>query len=357
MRTASLVAAAGLLAASSAAMAGSIQIDLTRGAPDLDRWNYPFNATPGVRATATSFAAFGVDFLDDHDAQFLLGFLTSQSSPDGTGVIPSGLGESRYIVTSAQVSVTIATGGVFDYDPTFDTLGTYLDPMDPDFIADADAGRPIMLFGTGYRNGFGIAPPFMPFVEVSPYSFGDPAMERVRNAYASDYENGMPRDISNSVLDRLEIDPFAIGEISSGGSELSPGASVPAEATVTFDLDVSDPDVQSFLARSLDAGNLQLSITSLQAATGGPGGGGGVNYPVYFTKEDPLAPAFGQAPQLTLDVTVLPENPADLDGDGVVGASDLAILIGQWGQTGTSADFAGDGVGADDLALLIGAWG
>jgi hypothetical protein len=49
--------------------------------------------------------------------------------------------------------------------------------------------------------------------------------------------------------------------------------------------------------------------------------------------------------------------PQDLDGNGEVDASDLADLIGQWGQMGTSADFNGDGVGADDLAALIGAWG
>lgn len=49
--------------------------------------------------------------------------------------------------------------------------------------------------------------------------------------------------------------------------------------------------------------------------------------------------------------------PADLDGDGAVGASDLAILLGAWGQRG-AADLDGDGnVGASDLAVLLGAWG
>jgi hypothetical protein len=49
-------------------------------------------------------------------------------------------------------------------------------------------------------------------------------------------------------------------------------------------------------------------------------------------------------------------NPADLDGDGTVGASDLAILIGAWGGRGP-ADLDGDGtVGAADLAVLIGSW-
>jgi hypothetical protein len=47
----------------------------------------------------------------------------------------------------------------------------------------------------------------------------------------------------------------------------------------------------------------------------------------------------------------------DLDGDGSVGASDLAILLGAWGGPG-DADLDGDGVvGASDLAVLLGLWG
>jgi len=54
--------------------------------------------------------------------------------------------------------------------------------------------------------------------------------------------------------------------------------------------------------------------------------------------------------------------PEDLDGDGVVGASDLALLIGGWGACPAEGpcpgDLDGDGmVGASDLARVIGAWG
>ncbi len=48
---------------------------------------------------------------------------------------------------------------------------------------------------------------------------------------------------------------------------------------------------------------------------------------------------------------------ADLDGDGSVGATDLAELLGTWTQVGVPADFFGNGVGADDLAELLGFWG
>ncbi|MFM7133890.1 MAG: dockerin type I domain-containing protein, partial [Planctomycetota bacterium] len=49
----------------------------------------------------------------------------------------------------------------------------------------------------------------------------------------------------------------------------------------------------------------------------------------------------------------------DIDGDGTVGATDLAALLGAWGAcAGCAADIDGDGsVGATDLAALLGAWG
>lgn len=47
----------------------------------------------------------------------------------------------------------------------------------------------------------------------------------------------------------------------------------------------------------------------------------------------------------------------DLDVDGAVGATDLAILLGAWGGSG-AADIDGNGaVDAADLAILLGAWG
>jgi len=54
-----------------------------------------------------------------------------------------------------------------------------------------------------------------------------------------------------------------------------------------------------------------------------------------------------------------PKCPADFDGDGNVGGSDLAVLLGSWGAcVGCAADFNGDGVvdGAE-LGVLLGSWG
>jgi hypothetical protein len=73
--------------------------------------------------------------------------------------------------------------------------------------------------------------------------------------------------------------------------------------------------------------------------------------------------AFGAGVTGTGTMTITPSGEcpaeciADLDGDGDVDAADLAILLGQWGGTG-SANLDGVGVvDAADLAILLGEWG
>jgi hypothetical protein len=56
-------------------------------------------------------------------------------------------------------------------------------------------------------------------------------------------------------------------------------------------------------------------------------------------------------------IAITPANPADLNGDGSVNASDLAILLGNWGGSG-AGDINGSGtVDAGDLAILLSNWG
>lgn len=85
---------------------------------------------------------------------------------------------------------------------------------------------------------------------------------------------------------------------------------------------------------------------------------------------DGQAPAsfgvYAVAPATTVgdavDVVVAGGSAADLNGDGVVNAADLAILLGDWGVVDpcppmAPADFNGDcAVNAADLALLLGDW-
>ncbi|HIB50859.1 MAG TPA: hypothetical protein EYO40_06240 [Phycisphaerales bacterium] len=50
--------------------------------------------------------------------------------------------------------------------------------------------------------------------------------------------------------------------------------------------------------------------------------------------------------------------PSDIDGDGIVGVSDILSLIAGWGGNDPTQDLDGDGtVGVSDLLIIIAAWG
>ncbi len=78
---------------------------------------------------------------------------------------------------------------------------------------------------------------------------------------------------------------------------------------------------------------------------------------------DPDNPGYaGQLGCGRLDVAaamdVQPDVGADLDEDGSVGVSDLALLLQQWGAVDAAADLDDDGVvGVADLVILITYWG
>jgi len=335
-----------LLLGAAGASAGATLITIDQ--PSLDRWMYPFNASPGIRTASPTFGAVGVEFFDDREAQFLIGFDTAADDPP---LVEPGLVLSRYRVHSAIVTGTIAIGGVFTYDPTSDAFQTYLDPTDPDALPDPDAGRPIELFGAGYRNNASLAT----FEETSPFSTSPqpgPA-PNIRDVFASDFLNGVARDVSTNVRDGFDPVPFAVGQM----QDAAVGASVPTDAIFTFTLDLTNSDVKRYLREGLQAGRLNFLITSLHEASGGPDGGAGVTYPVFFNKEDKFADLFMLAATLTLEVEALPPSPQDLTGDGIVNAADLSVLLAQWGTAGPEADFDGNGdVGAPDLSALLSNW-
>lgn len=53
-----------------------------------------------------------------------------------------------------------------------------------------------------------------------------------------------------------------------------------------------------------------------------------------------------------------PRAPGDVDGDGVVGAADLAAVLAAWGTAEAAADLDGNGVvDGSDLAVVLGHWG
>ena len=57
-------------------------------------------------------------------------------------------------------------------------------------------------------------------------------------------------------------------------------------------------------------------------------------------------------------VTTHGDCPADLDGSGGVGGSDIGLLLAQWGKGNGSADLNGDGkVDGKDFGILMANWG
>jgi len=323
----------------SPALAQSIQASWDK--PDLDRWNYPFNASPGVRTSSPIFGAIGNDEFDDRDGQFLIGF-------DTFAQIENDLGPASYQINEAVLTITVIDDQTFEYDPTQDPFQTYLPDDDPMFIPDQDAGRPVTLFGVAFRNGFDAET----FLEDSPFQNAPPGnWQGTRNAYPTDFFEGDDEDVSNNVDMQFEVFPFAVGE----NDDLTPGQLVPADVTLTFELDLSNPDVVAYLQEALDFGYLRLMVTSIHPAS--EMGQGEQTWPDFYTKENKFAELFGFAPTLDLNVEIVEGTPADLNGDGVVDGADLGLLLGQWESAGP-ADLNDDGVvdGAD-LGLLLGAWG
>lgn len=323
------------------AASGGGRVVLTRDLPDLDRWMYPFNSSaPGTRPSAPSFGALGQTELagftfDERDAQVLIGF-------DLTGAAPDDL--CRYRIADATVRIAVTSKNAFIYDPSADARETYLTEAGlPGGIADLDAGRPIEMFGVGYRNGFESAS----FLETSP--FGPGIAWRARNAFASDYAGGTPRDVSNSVVDDLDVTPFAVGM----ADGLAPGAAVPANTDFRFELDVENGDVDTYLREALATGKLRLAIAGMFPAESAGGGGPGTGaYPTFYMKEN----LFGAGRRARLSMTIEPCIAGDLDCSGVVDIDDLNVVLSDW-QGGGAGDANCDGAtDIDDLNLVLSNW-
>ena len=267
----------------------------TLASPSFDRWMYPHNATPGARPTAPVFGTLGDESgVDARHGQFLVAFdLASQ--------VPTNLGPSRYLIRRCRLSATVSRDRSFVLDPTTDGPATYLPTNHPDLVPDPDPGRPVELFGAGYRNGFTVDS----FLEDSP--FGSAAIGE-RNAFAAGYDAaGRLVDVGNSVgktnaaFPTFAATPFAVG----ASSSLAPGDLVPAGTVIDFELNLADPLVTQYLQEACHTGQLRLVLTSLQTS----GFGGQPAWSEFHTQESVL----GDPPRLLISGVAI--RPEDTDGD------------------------------------------
>ncbi|MCA9265526.1 MAG: hypothetical protein KDA60_16815, partial [Planctomycetales bacterium] len=202
----------------------------------FDRWMYPFNSTPGTRSRGTTFGAIGDEGFDNRDSQILIGFDTSS-------IIAPGEAPAAYSVTELTLRLFTEEDQSFQYDPTMDPWETYAGTNDP------DPGRPIELMGVATRGDYlrvgldsMVGPPI--FGETDPFSadpFGD-YREGTRFAFASDYFQGDPRDVSNNVTEQYTPNVWATGH-----ANLVPGTWVPANTEMSFAIDVANTDAVRYI--------------------------------------------------------------------------------------------------------------
>ena len=255
--------------------AGAGEFALDVPTPTLDRWMYPFNFEPATRPVAPTFASFDPRF-DTRDAQFLLGW-------DTAALVATNRGPRNYLLQRVRLTLTVTADKVFVYDPTLDPHVTYLTNQ-PAYVPDADAGRPVELYGVAFRNGFTAAT----FTENSSYGplgpiSGSTISVGTRNAYPVMFDaDGASVDVSNNVGQHnaawtnapFEVRPWAIGQTTNA----VPGEPVPEDSAFTFDVDLADPSVADYVRQAFDEGRLRLLVNSLSPAVQvTPGGTGGAD--------------------------------------------------------------------------------
>lgn len=273
---------------------------------DLARWMYPFNADPAGRPTASVFGALGnaPDF-DSRDAQYLLGWNT-------TNHVPAGQGARNYLLRRARVTLTIATGSN-TYTGTLRDYRTYLPTNDSRYLPPSTTAYPTELFGAAFRGSYSSTN----FPQDGPF-FLDPDGGFVTNriVYAAGFDtNGGLIDISNNVGDDgtnelitpFEIAPFAVGQT----TNVAPGQAMLTGTTVKFDLNLNDPLIYGYVQEGLNVGNLSFMVASLVPASRG----GVIRYPNFYTIFSSLAES-NQMPLLDIEGEVMRLN-LDSDADGL----------------------------------------
>ena len=323
MKAKTLAATAfGLWMASGAA---AQPISVSYSVPTLDRWMYPFGGQPGKEYVIPIFGAIEIPGFDDRDGQGLFGFTTS-------GQVSAGLPVARYRVVSAKLTLTVAVDNQFQYDPTFDSFRTVLQHTDPLYLADADAGKPVEVFGVGYRNGWTA----QTFGETTTFGGAPivPPSEGARNCFSAIFDsNGVATDVSRQVRQHFDVTPMATGTIAS----VTPGDWVPVGSEVVFNLNVCQPTTQAYLRKNLADGQVRLMVSSLFPAQGGPDGGSGA-YSAYYTRESPLA----NGNTARLDLVVVVSNGADFNNDGYINGNDYDLFASYFESGSPEADYNGD---------------
>ncbi len=287
-------------------------IDIQLNQPALDRWMYPFNSTPGTRSVMTTFGSDRENptQFDARDGQILLAFDTGTIVPVESGT---------YEILEAEVSISFANNYVVAYDPTSDPWQMFLPTGDPRRMNDPDSGQPIELAGVGFRGGFTAATFGENFAYAAPgASYLSPG---VRNAYAACFDNANNLvDISNHPREGFQPNVFAVGKVAG----LAAGQLIAQDSVMTFQVNVSDINIQNYLREGLEAGRTFFSLSSLTFVAQQSG-----NFPAFYSKENTFVQlGFANAAGLRMKARSLPTCIAeDLDCSGLVDSGDVSLVL------------------------------
>ncbi len=334
--------------------------------PTDDYWQYPFNGLPGTRPLASCFSSLGTgiasfDAFNDRDGIFVIAWDTST-------LIDPNQGPGAYAIESVTVTLTNESIASWPIDLTPDEWFTY-DVNNDGLIngdgiprgqagdtdgesADADPGRAIELFGSGFGPVYTIET----WDELDVYVGGRNSAPAERDPFPFVFDpNGAPLHVEDNVQAPVGFTPvpWAVGVPT--GYEPNE-ANAPFPVTFEIDLDLSGGLVRTYFQEQLDLGRVVVSVTSLADTVQG-GTVGGV--PSFFTKEGLGLETGAAAPRLT--IVLSSAAPGDVNDSGCVDLTDLAIVLSNFGATGVAradGDLTGDGiVDLSDLAQVLANFG
>ncbi|MDG2383758.1 MAG: hypothetical protein P8N76_18945 [Pirellulaceae bacterium] len=323
--------------------------------PDIDQWLYPANGTPGSRILGPTFGSLGGPGSSTDPARrgaTVLGFNTSIA-------IEADLAPHQYEINSIRINLTNGPGnGNIVYDNTYDLISDLANDTD-------DPGRPIELFGLGFRDNY---PDPYEKLGFDPVDYAPPEFEEGTSLFSSntgaydlfplgDDGSGNLTDVYNSPtggynarheepVPAWDTVPWAIGVV----PDLTPGSTVPYESNYTFQIDLGLPNVLEHLQQSLADGGVGFFVSSLHQPAGHTGT---IAYPQWYLKEHPR----GTAATMEMDVNILSDGVAgDFDGDQLLGIDDINLLttVVASGSQDLRFDINGDlGVSTNDLRVWV----
>ncbi|MDX2177042.1 MAG: hypothetical protein SF028_11295 [Candidatus Sumerlaeia bacterium] len=246
-----------------------------------DQWQYPFNATPGTRTSASLFTSPPGAGFDYRDGMMIVRWRipADPSSPDH---ITPGLPPAAYRIEGATATLWHSSGSF-----NWDTRSPAINPF----------GEPFRLevFGMGVLPGGSFTAET--WTETTPISAATPFPPvRPRNPYPV---GGNLANPTQNVSNTQGATVWGLGEPTYGvdSGEYFPGSAAPFPFPVEFDLDLSNPNILAYLQRGLSEGRIELVFASTAAAEQPARGTPPSGTPVFLMKES----GTGQnAPQLLL---------------------------------------------------------